>query len=641
LENSIIGAKQMSRRPYFTITSDSFEKNAGYKSTVHALAELIDNSFEAEASKVVIVLQVDISSNLQRIAVVDNGLGMDSELLQMAICEKAGTYMHRQRSSGSSTRKKLGKYGVGLPKASISQCNQLTVWSWTHDGYESAYRNGIDINDENWIKEGAEVDDSEKEAAPNKWVKCSGFEDEKHGTMVLWEDLDGLTWTRARWGRYSGLIPNLEFEVGRVYRKLLNSESYRFEIKTIVINNSFKILEEHGIQPNDPLYLTKGQDFKRKRLTDGTFWPPDDPIFDETCNESMAIELPLKDGTVKTVTVRWRCSSARRNTFAKLDGVAAGSLPHGIHARRNVGLSLLREGREVSMSMALAVPSEPRERWFGVEIEIPHELDTILGMTNNKQEYTRLENVLQRKPEEYIEDNETSNACLDRIQREDNNLSVCLRIAWKTQELWTDTKTSHKNMRVEHKKAVTEGEKTTTEGEEKSGDPESKAEKAASNADPPKEKKPETEQERETLEEEYKEKLKEAGLPENEAEQIAARIVDKGLSYAIAHRKGLGSPFFNVTNIKGVKFIELNSDHPAHKYIKSSMEIIDSDDVEVLKEHMNDSKTAIHLMLEAWAKTELEILIDQERRRVHRMREDWGRSLEDFIVQIENNEGEE
>ena len=95
-----------------------------------------------------------------------------------------------------------------------------------------------------------------------------------------------------------------------------------------------------------------------------------------------------------------------------------------------------------------------------MEVEIPHRLLQYLGMTSNKQEYTRFENVLQQKPEEYIEEDETSNACLERIEREDNNLSICLRIAWKTQELWNDTKKSHLNMRIENKKAVTEGEKT-------------------------------------------------------------------------------------------------------------------------------------------------------------------------------------
>lgn len=631
----------MAERPYFTITQESFEKNAGYKSTVHALAELIDNSFEANASEVAIVLQVDNNSQLKKIAVIDNGKGMDKKLLQKAICEKAGSYMDRQRGSGNSTRKKLGKYGVGLPKASISQCNQFTVWSCTNGGFKAAYKNGIDIYDLDWINAGAKVGDSKKESAPPKWFKVSGMENSKQGTMVLWEDLDGLTWTRARWGQYSGLIPNLEFEVGRVYRKLLNSKKDRFKIKAVVIDRSFQIVEDHQIKCNDPLYLLKGQDVKRKTLENGEMWPSDDPLFDLTDTDSMDVELPLKNGKIKKVTVKWTCSAARRNTFSKLNGIAAGNLPHGKHARKNVGLSLLREGREVSMSMALAVPSEARERWFGVEVEMPHELDAILGMTNNKQEYTRLEKVLQTKPEEYMENDETSTSCLDRIEREDNNLAICLRIAWKTQDLWAKTKNDHLTMRVENKEVITDGKKTDVKESEETKDPEGKAEEAASSADPSTEKRPETENEKDTLKKEYQDKLIEKGVPENKAEQIAARIVDKGLSYAIVHRNGLGSPFFNCTKVKGIKIIELNTDHPAHKYIKSSMEISDSDEIDVLREHMESSKTAVHLMLEAWAKTELKVVKKKEKRKFHQMREDWGRNLEDFILEIENNDDED
>ena len=631
----------MPKIPYFTISPDSFEKNAGYKSTVHALAELIDNSFEADATRVAIMLQVDANSNLHKIAVIDDGRGMRSEVLQMAICEKCGTFMDRQRSSGAKSRKKLGKYGVGLPKASISQCNMFTVWSWTEGGYAKAFKNGIDILDKGWISNGAQIDESVRESAPEEWVNAAAMDSVKSGSMVLWEDLDGLTWTRARWGKYSGLIPNLEFEVGRVYRKLLKNNSDSFSIKAIIIDRNFNVEDVYEIQPNDPLYLTKGQDIPRTDVPDDQHWPPDDPLFDKIGGGSpMNIQLPMKDGTTETVTVKWNCSTARRNTFAKLNGTPAGNLPHGKHAKRNVGLSLLREGREVSMSMALAVPSEPRERWFGVEVEIPHELDTILGMTNNKQEYTRLEKVLQHDPKDYIdtENGETSAACLERIEKEDNNLAICLRIAWNTQKVWNETKQSHKNMREENKELITKGQKIGPEKKTEKEDPESTAEKAATSADPSDSQEPKTQQEKDSLKSEFHDGLKNAGVPEHEAEQIAARIVDKGLSYAIASRRGLGSVFFNVTDIKGVKFIELNTDHPAHKYIKSSMELNDSDNPDVLKDHIALSKTAVHLMLEAWAKTELEILTDQEKRRIHRMREDWGRNLEIFINQIENNE---
>ena len=276
----------MAKRPYFSITRDAFEKNAGYKTTVHALAELIDNAYEAEASKVAVVLMVDRESRLREIATIDNGRGMDGELLQMAMCEKAGSYLDRQRGGGPASRKKLGKYGVGLPKASISQCNHFSAWSWIDGGSKSAVRNGVDITDDDWIEAGAEIDVSEPGPAPNAWLKTSGLGNAKTGTMILWSDLDGITWARARWGARNGLIPNLEFEVGRVYRKLIANESTEFVVQVYVVNEKFKLQEDPiTIQGNDPLYLTPGLDVPRKTLPDGSKWPSDDPLFDDVTGD--------------------------------------------------------------------------------------------------------------------------------------------------------------------------------------------------------------------------------------------------------------------------------------------------------------------------------------------------------------------
>ena len=627
----------MSKRPYFSITKHSFEKNAGYKSTVHALAELIDNAFEAEASKVAIVLQIDSQSRLQRIAVVDDGKGMSGELLQMAVCEKAGSYLDRQSGDGPSSRRKLGKYGVGFPKSSISQCNNLSAWSWTSGGYKNAQKNGIDITDNDWIKAGAEVDDSVKEAAPERWLKAAELDDCESGTMVLWEDLDGLTWARARWGEFAGLIPNLEFEIGRVYRKLIDDPSADFIVYYTVIDSRFTPKEPTTpILSNDPLYLTEGQKIPKKELDDSTSWPPDDPLFDEGIMDELNLDVPF-NGAIRNVTVKWRCSEARKNAFCKLNRANAGNLPHGRHARKNVGLSILREGREINMSMALAVPSEPRERWFGVEIDIPHELDVILGMTNNKQEYTRLERVLQHDPKQYLAEGETSQACLERIQDEDNDLAICLNIAWKTQSIWDKTKLNHLNMREEHFKSDPDtGDDDSTQDD----DAESRAEVTASQADPP-DKKPKTKEEASSLKSEFEKELETAGVPKNEAEQVAERIVDKGLSYAIAFRNGLGSPFFNVREIKGVKLIELNTDHLAYAYLKKSIDNDQTDDVNELKNRLETLKTILHLIFEAWAKNEVEALVKEEKRQFHRVREDWGRTLEMFIGQFEKeNNGE-
>src|ERR1041385_9149752 len=637
----------MASIPYFSLGRHSFEKNSGYKSTVHAIAELIDNSAEADATEVTVVLMVDHRDlRLLRIAVGDNGSGMKPATLQEAICEKSGTHLDRQMGSLTAAgRRKFGKYGVGLPKASISQCNAFTVWSWTKGGPKNACRNSVDIEDENWIRAGAKIGDSKKEAAPSDWVKAAGLEKADSGTLVLWERLDGVTWARARWGDTSGLIPNLEFSVGRTYRHLLAGKKPELKIQIHVVDEAFRNVEPaFPIGPNDPLYLIPGCKVPRYQLDDGSMWPPGDPLFDDLTGKQNFLDMQLPGKPAPhTVRVTWRRSAALKDTIARLDGKHdAGDLPHGKHAARNVGLSLLREGREVEMSQALSNPSEPRERWFGVEFNFPHELDQILGMTNNKQSYTRLEQVLKNGFKDYLETEENTQQCIERIRREDPQLSVCLEIAWKINEIWSDTKRTHLNMRseiVSTKTDLTGGDKEDTANKT----PQEKAETAASSSD---EKegtapKPPPGQDRETLIKTVIEELVTKGnVPKVEAEQIAARIVDRGLTYAIVNRRGLGSPFFNIGSVVDAKLIELNEDHAVHPYLLSTIEDVAVESVDQLRDRLAKARVAGFLMLEAWAKIEAEVRAKnpQEHRKIQRLREDWGRSLEQFVEQFKDSE---
>ena len=622
----------MPEKSYFNLGTHSFEKNSGYKNTVYALAELIDNSVEANATRVVVGLMVNRHSKLQNISVIDNGDGMAPDLIQDAVCEKSGTNLDRQSGASGETRRKYGKYGVGLPKASISQCNVFTVWSSTSGGFSQSYRNGVDILDEEWIiKNEAKVAESTKEAAPAKWISTLGFSNENSGTMVLWSSLDGLTWARARWGQHSGLIPNLEFQVGRTYRKLTAGPKPELEIRVIVIKENFQVIEDLIIEPNDPLYITPGCKVPRETLADGTKWPKEDPLFDDLTGKdnNMDVVLPV-NGEEKTFRVSWKRSAAFGNVFASYNGRQAGNLKHGKHAAKNVGLSLLREGREVELSQALAIPSEPRERWFGVEFNFPHELDKVLGMTTQKQGYTKLDQVLTQPQEDFLEDGETSSQCIIRIYQEDPELARCLEIAWKIQKVWHQTKGIHKNMREDFL-----GESTGETGEGAIADgasPADAAETIATTADlsdggPAEE--PTVEEKEDTRDAVVKE-LTSAGVPVTEAKQIANRIVDRGLRYVIANRPGLGSPFFNVGKAVDAKIIELNEDHGVYPLLLSTVKYDETEDIQKLKSRLHDAKIAVFLMLEAWAKVESEAVKD-EKRRLQRFREDWGRSLDEFV----------
>ena len=78
-----------------------------------------------------------------------------------------------------------------------------------------------------------------------------------------------------------------------------------------------------------------------------------------------------------------------RFSFAKPEARAtdnAGSLPHGKHAGKNIGVSLVRADRELDMDQSLVVQYDPTERWWGVEVDFPPALDELFGVTNNKQQ---------------------------------------------------------------------------------------------------------------------------------------------------------------------------------------------------------------------------------------------------------------
>lgn len=95
-------------------------KSLGSHHTIEtAIADLVDNSIDAEATLVVIRLLTK-HDKLVQVEVFDNGTGMSE-----AVADKAMTLGHqRQYVDGD-----LGHFGVGLKAASFGQCDVLTVWS--------------------------------------------------------------------------------------------------------------------------------------------------------------------------------------------------------------------------------------------------------------------------------------------------------------------------------------------------------------------------------------------------------------------------------------------------------------------------------------------------------------------------------
>lgn len=87
-----------------------------------AVADLIDNSISARATRVDVLFS---PLNNPYFLIVDNGIGMSQEELQAAM-RHGSQSPHNKREATD-----LGRFGLGLKTASISQCQKLTVISKT------------------------------------------------------------------------------------------------------------------------------------------------------------------------------------------------------------------------------------------------------------------------------------------------------------------------------------------------------------------------------------------------------------------------------------------------------------------------------------------------------------------------------
>jgi hypothetical protein len=175
-----------------------------------AVADIIDNSIAAGAKRVDVSFDIDPPW----VAIIDDGKGMSRDELISAM-QHGGAGPNDVRSAAD-----LGRYGLGLKTASLSQCRRLTVVSVKH-GIVSAARwdlNEIERRDK-WIlllPQGEQV------------CKLPGYTDlvqNEHGTLVLWEDFDRATAGEPDKGHsLQRLVLNSGQHLGLVFHRFLAPE---------------------------------------------------------------------------------------------------------------------------------------------------------------------------------------------------------------------------------------------------------------------------------------------------------------------------------------------------------------------------------------------------------------------------------
>ena len=187
-------------------------RDSRYHNTAYAIAELIDNSIEANAGQIDLLCMeqpqrvgTQIRQRVAEVAVLDKGEGMDVKTLFGALKFGGGT----RHNSASG----IGKYGMGLPTSSMSQCKRVDVWTW-QDGLDSAWHSSIDADDIEQGNHHVPIPD-QGTSIPEKWKSAGsdGIYGHRSGTLVVWSKLDKIQWKTGR-----TIIDNTSKEVGRMHR---------------------------------------------------------------------------------------------------------------------------------------------------------------------------------------------------------------------------------------------------------------------------------------------------------------------------------------------------------------------------------------------------------------------------------------
>ena len=330
-------------------------RHIGYKTNVEALAELIDNSIQAYAERIDLIFGYAEESNKKpvQLAVIDDGHGMTPEMIRFAMMW-GGTHRENDRNG-------LGRFGYGLPCATVSMGRRFTIFSKLKES--RLYGTSLDLDSLNEDHRGEiSIPVAELASLPPFLIEAlqltypSGWES---GTIVLVEELDRLDWTTS-----SGLRRNLTREFGVAYHKLLHQTS-------IYVDGT-------PVKPIDPLFL---HPLAALHAIDADRATPLDPV-------TLCISTDQTGVGAGELTIRY---SWLPPSFAATDK-SRDAIGFNANARFPIikhyhGIVFSRNGRVIDVHARTPwTIFVNNDRYIRIEIEFSASLDEFFGVTTSKQQ---------------------------------------------------------------------------------------------------------------------------------------------------------------------------------------------------------------------------------------------------------------
>lgn len=655
-------------------------RSSGYRSTDYAVAELIDNSIQAGATDVVLAVvertmlaKKRKTSQATQIWVLDNGSGMGRDLAQSSV-SFGGSDRYDDRSG-------MGRFGMGLPQASVSQCKRTDLWTWQNSDPRDALSVRIDLGE---IEEGVdEVPpavgpvDSGYQPLPG-WVLdlyenhiqrkiVAGSESTPSGTAVRWSQLD-----RVQWVKGETILGHVEFLLGRIYRRFLagtakdpiTNDPLHVAVKVVVLDEEalaegrYDFEKLRSIRPNDPMHLaTPKQDVleyfekgnadyapkqgpEENRDEDGNPIPAlirvDDAAPFREHHPERKFAVQAINGTSHEVVVRTsRVSDDGRPATV---GDPGRNTHQGRHFGKNRGVSLMRADREVTMDETLYYDAP--DRWWSVEVSFPPALDEVFGVTNNKQDIPNFKELcasLLRKDENG--DDETS--FVDAGDADEGHGLVHLeaaaryvldqiRLMRKENKAENKIRTDNADKRVGVKPsaAATVGLALQVKRHLAGIDPTESETAAAREAEGKSEE--ELRQAREARAAKAVNDAKSHGVSDDDAQVIAANYM-KGLDYQVIDvGQDQAEAFFWPDTHGDLNVVYMNTKHPAHEHLLGVLRLEDERIVELSEEEakrlLGRAADALGWLIHGWVRME-----DNLGTQAGRVRKEWGTYLRGIL----------
>lgn len=243
-------------------------------SAQNGLGEIVDNSVEAGAAHIAVIVTVEkvrktgkkkAADQITEIAVVDDGCGMKRDTLHRCLALGESIRAH-------SGKRGIGRFGVGMTLGSISLARRIEVYSKTR-AEENFLHTFIDLDD---IQQGnlIQIPEPAVQAPPQN---VAGLLERTSGTIVILKKCD----------RIDGSVDFAHY-LGQTYRKFIERG---LEIK----------LNGERVHLHDPMYMASPTIFDEQRLsTEGSIEPKATSLGEFR----LPREIPGADGKTADVVIR-------------------------------------------------------------------------------------------------------------------------------------------------------------------------------------------------------------------------------------------------------------------------------------------------------------------------------------------------